>query len=440
MKNRLAAVLATLGLALTLLAGPAAAWAAGTLDVSMSSPAYATQPVTATVTVDAPSDTTITFQAYTEGTPRTAWVGYAEDRAVPAGTSTQTFTFVPPLPGDHFAAVASFTDQSISDYGGGVQPFTVAGVPSAVTATPAHGKKVAVGATGETITGRATPAGVHTVTLDLDTANGWVPIASTTSDAAGNYSIKVPTDVVYSGTLRVGLARNGPYAGAAGDATFPMTVKRTYRPRGTSDDYRITGHLRWDPCHVIGYRVNTTGAPKGALTMVRKALKMVREATGLRFAYRGSTSLIPYNESSKDPDSPLLIGWATPKQVPALGGGTLGWGGGTGGGAQFNGFWAFENGDATLDSTAHLKKGFGAGATWGSLLLHEIGHAVGLNHARGLDQQMVSGLRRTAGVARYGAGDLAGLRKVGATQGCFPATAYSSGARLANTRVRVVSE
>ena len=51
--------------------------------------------------------------------------------------------------------------------------------------------------------------------------------------------------------------------------------------------------------------------------------------------------------------------------------------------------------------------------------MHEIAHAAGLNHARGASQIMYPMTTRKP--AAFGAGDAAGLRKVGRAAGCFPA-------------------
>ena len=50
---------------------------------------------------------------------------------------------------------------------------------------------------------------------------------------------------------------------------------------------------RWDPCTVIGYRVNRALAGPGAVRDVREAVRRLSAATGLTFAYRGRTTLVP---------------------------------------------------------------------------------------------------------------------------------------------------
>ena len=77
-----------------------------------------------------------------------------------------------------------------------------------------------------------------------------------------------------------------------------------------------------------------------------------------------------------------------------------------------------------LDSTAKLPGGFAGGgrqSTRGSLLLHELGHAIGLDHMTDKRQVMYPVILPQA--AQYASGDLRGLAAVGAAQGCFPADA-----------------
>jgi len=153
----------------------------------------------------------------------------------------------------------------------------------------------------------------------------------------------------------------------------------------------------------------------------------MHQATGLRFAYHGSTTIVPQSFFDSYPtDSALVIAWAKPEQSPLLtqgGASPLGVGGSA---------WTFGFRDATgadvsrirsghvvIDSTQQDQSpaGFGLGKTRGELLMHEIGHAVGLQHTSDTRQIMYPSMQ--SGRARWGAGDLAGLAGLGANQGCL---------------------
>ena len=66
----------------------------------------------------------------------------------------------------------------------------------------------------------------------------------------------------------------------------------------------------------------------------------------------------------------------------------------------------------------NLSPGFGSGETRGQLILHELGHAMGLNHTRNTGQIMYPMLRSRSRTA-YAAGDRTGLERVGRNAGCI---------------------
>jgi len=178
---------------------------------------------------------------------------------------------------------------------------------------------------------------------------------------------------------------------------------------------------------VIGYRVNAVEARSGALKDIGGALRRVHQATGLRFVHRGTTRKVPQSFVDTYPeDTQLVFAWAKPRDSPllanrhnhppAVGGAT--WdsrshGGEPGSASQIT------SGHVLIDSTQEGRRpvGFGRGATRGELLMHAIGHAVGLRHVN--DQRQVMHPRMQPRSARWGAGDLAGLAKLGASQGCL---------------------
>jgi predicted Zn-dependent protease len=67
--------------------------------------------------------------------------------------------------------------------------------------------------------------------------------------------------------------------------------------------------------------------------------------------------------------------------------------------------------------------GFGRGATRGALLLHEIGHALGLMHVGVTSQTMYPSVVSRASTG-FNTGDLAGLRKLGRSAGCLSSPSW----------------
>ena len=84
------------------------------------------------------------------------------------------------------------------------------------------------------------------------------------------------------------------------------------------------------------------------------------------------------------------------------------------------------NVDALADGRP-LSNGFGPGTAWGRVVLHELGHIVGLGHVGRSDQLMFAELGVQSGPAEYHAGDLAGLRLIGKEAGCVATPAPPAG-------------
>jgi hypothetical protein len=84
----------------------------------------------------------------------------------------------------------------------------------------------------------------------------------------------------------------------------------------------------------------------------------------------------------------------------------------------------FVTGEVAIDAdvSARLAAGFGNGLTVGQLLLHELGHVMGLGHVQDPSQIMYPSMVSHTTTA-YGGGDLAGLSRLGASSGCLPTPA-----------------
>ncbi|MGH2640544.1 MAG: matrixin family metalloprotease, partial [Actinomycetota bacterium] len=72
-----------------------------------------------------------------------------------------------------------------------------------------------------------------------------------------------------------------------------------------------------------------------------------------------------------------------------------------------------------MDAEATSQRGFGHSYAHGSVLLHELGHIMGLDHVKDPDQLMYSGRHPSYGLQGFGAGDLEGLRHLGIDAGCL---------------------
>lgn len=215
-----------------------------------------------------------------------------------------------------------------------------------------------------------------------------------------------------------------PGAVAASSAPLPagsVDLSTTFSARGNASSYRLlASHSRWDPCRTVTYRVNPRLAPRGGILEVHRAFRMVSAASGLRFRYLGRTTHVPLRGgvTTFDTTADVSVAWARPSTVPALAGSSIGYGGSRWRSAA--GSWnQITNGYVVLDSTWRGARGFPLRhvQSRGQLLLHEIGHVVGLDHVADPRQTLHATLQRLP--ARFGAGDLAGLAAVGARQGCF---------------------
>lgn len=191
---------------------------------------------------------------------------------------------------------------------------------------------------------------------------------------------------------------------------------------------------RWNPCGgAIDYRVNLDRAPKGSLSEVKTAFGRISAATGLTFRYAGTTSVIPQASKGFNGRYPagteVVIAWVNPgkhsKWLPA-GARALGMGGGSWRSAYTaNGADALKmiEGAVVLNAPAvgKMKRGFGAasGGVTGAVLMHEIGHAIGLAHPAQNDKSQIMYHTITSKKAVWGAGDLVGLNALGKKSGCL---------------------
>ena len=282
------------------------------------------------------------------------------------------------------------------------------------------GKKV-------TVSGRA-PGLLRPVILQMRTAeNGWQDLAQTVTILNGVYSFTAPN---WYGAHRLRVVAAATLLDARSvSVTRTLTVKMPYRPKGKTSDWSWLQPpgARWGPCQTITYRINPHGGYGRATTDVTAAFRKVARVTGFRFKYVGSTSArVTRGRAGYHPrGTDVVVDWQTPREEPGLSGGAAGIGG----------HWVLQgrrfDGYMILDRTEPLSR-----SKWRQVMTHEVGHIVGLGHSRSRTQLMF-GVSSSMN-ERWGAGDLAGLRRIGASRGCLEGSSASSDERLARESSRPV--
>jgi predicted Zn-dependent protease len=112
----------------------------------------------------------------------------------------------------------------------------------------------------------------------------------------------------------------------------------------------------------------------------------------------------------------VLIAWSDGRALPQLDGSVDGLGQAAAAESDQN-TWAYVSGQVVLDQHKLAPTQLRDRTVARAVLLHELGHLVGLNHTT--DRRQLMNSEAQFGVTDYAAGDLHGLALLG-TQACFP--------------------
>lgn len=192
------------------------------------------------------------------------------------------------------------------------------------------------------------------------------------------------------------------------------------------------GPYRWNPCRPITYQVNLEHAPPGALGDVREAIRRVAEATGIRFVDGGVTTRTVDMQvgrafRGRGPAEPryypLLIDWVPHERFVYLADSKRAIAFGMPYRGQGDEARTYVSGIVAMDAGEDLEPGFGGRFSRGVVLMHELGHVMGLDHVASPFEIMWSPETSTSPIpdpfqTDWGPGDLEGLRRLGIEAGC----------------------
>lgn len=184
----------------------------------------------------------------------------------------------------------------------------------------------------------------------------------------------------------------------------------------TADGSPVT----YDPCRPLHYVVNPTGMPHGGMELVRSSIREISAASGLAFVEDGVT-LEPLVEgrAPRQPQrygdrwAPVLIGWVDGARFPFASADIAGVGGSSVFAPKGPGSERYVSGQIALSrdwfTTAVTRPDGDANAR--AVVMHELGHLVGLAHVRDPGELMAES---NWGRRDLGPGDRQGLAAVGA--------------------------
>lgn len=210
-----------------------------------------------------------------------------------------------------------------------------------------------------------------------------------------------------------GTTRGGAGTAGSGDHAFLFT-------RGPGSTEPVT----FSSCAPIHLVVNKEAAPPHADRLLREAVRRVHEVSGLELVIDGDTDELASDQRRAEKKgllggyAPVLVAWTTPQRISGLEGTVVGLGGPREAPAGTQQARRFVSGIVYLDgpSLAQMMNAPDGQAQARAVIMHELGHMLGLAHVTSQSELMAS--RNESHITDFGPGDREGLRRLGSGP-CF---------------------
>jgi len=280
---------------------------------------------------------------------------------------------------------------------------------------------------------RRWPGRILTVVVLVAVASGLLYTRSVLWGGSGNAvggGVHIPgTDLVIGARS---VHSSGDDAGGIPSSWPPVPADASAHPLGRPPAKASSSHefafiatvdggrpVAWDPCRPIHLVVNAADAPPHGNELLRSAVAQVSAATGLRFVFDGPTTEAPSADRATEDKvrygdrwSPVLVAWTDPGTVPQLKGAVAGLAGPDG--APYidadQQHWVSGSVDLDGPQLAGALRRPGGWQVARAVVMHELGHLVGLRHVPERSELMYAD---TTGRTTFGPGDREGLRQLG---------------------------